>query len=176
MKGPARLDTARLVLRKPTLADAEAIYHRYASDAQVTRFLGWPRHWTIDDTRSFLQWSEAQWHEHPAGPYLIESGAGVLLGSAGLEFSGPHQAATGYVLARDAWGQGYATEALRAVIAVARRLQVRELQAICHAGHAASRRVLEKCGFRCAGQVAVQFPNLQPGESGDARRYELPLA
>jgi RimJ/RimL family protein N-acetyltransferase len=86
MKGPERFGTARLVLRKPTRADAEAIYHRYASDPQVTRFLGWPRHRMIDDTRAFLECSEAQWHQHPAGPYLIESGAGVLLGSTALEF------------------------------------------------------------------------------------------
>ena len=42
MKGPERFETSRLVLRKPTLADAEAVFIRYASDPEVTRYLGWP--------------------------------------------------------------------------------------------------------------------------------------
>jgi GNAT superfamily N-acetyltransferase len=54
---------------------------------------------------------------------------------------------TGYVLAKDAWGQGYATEALGAMVDVARRINLRRIYALCHPQHQASWRVLEKCGF-----------------------------
>jgi RimJ/RimL family protein N-acetyltransferase len=76
--------TTRLVLRKPRLADAPAIFERYASDPEVTRFLSWPRHSTVADTRTFIEFSDAEWTRWPAGPYLVESRDGVLLGGAGL--------------------------------------------------------------------------------------------
>ena len=161
------------MLRRPVSADADSIYYRYAGDEEVTRFLGWPRHRSIADARAFLEFSDAQWSSHPAGPYLIESRSGRLLGSTGLEFKGAQQAATGYVLARDAWGRGYATEALLAMIDVARQLRIPELHAIVHAEHTVSQRVLQKCGFSCKANMHADFPNLSPGVSTAALRYEL---
>ena len=173
MKAPSQLKTERLLLRKPTLADAGEIYRRYASDAEVTRYLSWPRHQSIDDTRAFVQFSDTQWRDHPAGPYLIESDSGLLLGGTGLELLNPDQAMTGYVFARDAWGKGYATETLRAMINLARQLGFSELQATCHAAHIPSQRVLEKCGFARKEPLVAEFPNLLPDEPRDAWRYEL---
>ena len=147
-KAPTSLETSRLLLRRPRPEDAAVIFQRYASDADVTRFLGWPRHRSIDDTRAFLGFSAAQWERHPAGPYLIWTrDDGQLLGGTGLECVGPSEAVTGYVLAKDAWGKGYATEALNAMIDVAGRIGIARLYAFCHPDHAPSRRVLEKCGF-----------------------------
>jgi [ribosomal protein S5]-alanine N-acetyltransferase len=51
MKGPERIETTRLVLRKPTAADAEAVYTRYSSDTEVTKYVGWPRHKSIEQTK-----------------------------------------------------------------------------------------------------------------------------
>ena len=45
--GYERLDTARLVLRRPLAADVDGIFHAYASDAAATRYLSWPRHHAI---------------------------------------------------------------------------------------------------------------------------------
>ena len=119
MQVPEHIETNRLVLRKPTAADAEAIYERYASDAEVTKYLGWPRHQSIEETKAFLAHSEAEWNRWPAGPYLIECrGDRKLLGGTGFTFEAPTVAITGYVLARDAWGYGYATEALSTVVAL----------------------------------------------------------
>ncbi|HKE95494.1 MAG TPA: GNAT family N-acetyltransferase, partial [Povalibacter sp.] len=82
-------------------------------------------------------------------------------------------AMTGYVLARDAWGQGYATEALQAMIELARQLGLRRLYALCHVEHVASRRVLEKCGLRAQSTLQNPFPNLPPDARREALRYEL---
>ena len=72
MKGSEHIETARLVLRKPTAADAEAVYTRYSGDTEVTKYVGWPRHQSIEQTKAFLAFSEAEWNRWPAGPYLIE--------------------------------------------------------------------------------------------------------
>ncbi len=174
MNAPERLETARLLLRRPSLADAESVFSRYASDPDVTRFLGWPMHRSIEDTRRFLEFSELEWERWPAGPYLIESRDDRrLLGSTGLGFETPFRAATGYLLARDAWGLGYASEALQAIVALAPDIGVRRLYALCHPEQLASQRVLEKNGFDREGLLRCHsvFPNLKPGEPCDVLCY-----
>jgi len=173
MGGLERIDTERLVLRRPVASDASAVFARYASDPEVTRYLSWPRHRSIEDTSMFLQFSDMEW-ARGVGPYLIEARAGGrLLGATGLGFETPQRAATGYVLARDAWGQGYATEALRAVVEVAAKVGVQRLYALTHTEHSASWHVLEKCAFAREGVLRshTEFPNLRPGELSDVLCY-----
>jgi ribosomal-protein-alanine N-acetyltransferase len=174
LKELERIETARLVLRKPRLVDAGSVYSRYASDPEITRFQSWPTHRSPDETRAFLAFSDAEWERWPVGPYLIESReSGALLGGTGLAFETAFRAATGYVLARDAWGLGYATEALGEIVVVATRIGVRRVQALCHADHAPSRRVLEKCGFTCEGLLRryAEFPNLVANGPSDVLCY-----
>jgi RimJ/RimL family protein N-acetyltransferase len=173
VKAPARIETTRLVLLPPRTDDAAAILERYAGDPDVTRFLGWPTHTSLAETQAFVQFSAGEWGRWPAGPYLIWSRDGRLLGGTGLGFEEPHRAVTGYVLAKDAWGQGYATEALRAMVDLAHQLGVRRLYALCHPAHRASRRVLEKCGFAQDADWTRQsvFPNLAPGVPQDVLCY-----
>jgi RimJ/RimL family protein N-acetyltransferase len=173
MKGPERIETARLLLRKPTPAEAESIFSRYASDPEVTRYLSWPTHSSIEQTKMFLTFSDAEWEQWPAGPYLIESKEGrQLLGGTGLAFETLTIATTGYVLARDAWGRGYATEALGAMVRLAHDLGTPQLVAQCHASHKASVRVLEKCGFlRESLMGRMVFPNMSTAQPEDCLRF-----
>lgn len=178
LAAPLEIETARLMLLRPKLSDAPEIFERYASDPEVTRYLGWPRHRSLEDTRAFLAFSDSEWKRWPAGPYLIRARSDrQLLGSTGFTFESPDRASTGYVLARDRWGLGYATEALVAVIAIGRAIDIARLFALCHPEHRASRRVLEKCGFALDVQFAekTEFPNLAPGMLQDVVRYELGL-
>jgi [ribosomal protein S5]-alanine N-acetyltransferase len=166
--------TPRLSLRPPRAGDAESIFARYASDPAVTRFLHWPTHLTIDDTRAFLAFSAAQWQRWPAGPLLIEAREdGRLLGSTGLQFERADVASTGYAIVSREWGVGYASEALRAMVALAGSLSVRHLYAHCHVRHAASIRVLERCGFEFDSclQRRAAFPNLEDTGPQDVNRY-----
>jgi RimJ/RimL family protein N-acetyltransferase len=170
MRAPESFTTERLVLRRPVLADAPAILARYASDPEVTRWLGWPRHRSTVDTEAFIHFSDKAWSTSPAGPYLIlERDGGRLLGSTGLDVEAPWRASTGYVLARDVWGRGYATEATQAMVELADALGLRRLQAVCHVDHRASARVLEKAGFAREGVMRryLIFPNLEVAEPSD---------
>jgi ribosomal-protein-alanine N-acetyltransferase len=174
VKAPESIETPRLLLRRPRAADASAIFERFASDREVTRFVGWPAHTSVDDARAFVEFSDAEWLRWPAGPYLVISRSDdTLLGSTGLAFETPYRASTGYVLARDSWGCGYATEALRAMVELARRTRVVRLYAICHIDHRASAHVLEKGGFTREAILGrfVEFPNLLPGDPCDVLCY-----
>ena len=162
---PERIETGRLILRKPSSGDADAIFERYASDPEVVRYVGFPLHRSLDATHGFLQRTDAEWKKSGVGAYLIEArGIGQLLGGTGLHLENPYRAATGYVLAKDAWGMGYATEALRAMILLADELRIVRLTALTHTDHRASWRVLEKCGFEREAVLRRHFvfPNLGP--------------
>jgi [ribosomal protein S5]-alanine N-acetyltransferase len=161
-RAPQRWESSRLLLTPPVLADARDIFARFASDNDVTRYLSWPRHRTVADSDAFVQFSLDEWSRRPAGPYLIRDRRdGRLIGSTGLAVHDEARAMTGYVLARDAWGRGYATEALTAMVQIAAAMGLEELSALCHAEHQASIRVLEKCGFsRDTGVISPMcFPN-----------------
>lgn len=171
---PERIETARLVLRRPRRDDAAAIFARYASVPEVTHYMSFARHVSIDQTRAFLDFCDDEWRRWPVGPYLIEHGEdGRLLGGTGLGFETPWCASTGYLLARDAWGQGFASEALAAMVVLARDAGVVRLYATCHVDHAASRRVLEKAGFAHEGVLrrSTLFPNLGAAGPHDAHYY-----
>ena len=175
---PEAVETSRLRLRRPRESDAEAIFARYSSDPDVTRFVGWPIHRSIDETHAFLDYSDAEWTRWPVGPYLIVAREeGRLLGGTGLAFETSYRAMTGYVLAKDAWGRGYATEALSAVVGIAKNSGLRRLYALCHHEHRESARVLEKCDFAREGvlRAFVEFPNLIPVEPQDVACYAILL-
>jgi ribosomal-protein-alanine N-acetyltransferase len=173
------VETPRLVLAAPTAADADLIFQRYAGNDDVTKYLGWPTHRAVEDTQRFLAFGAIQWEREGAGPYLIWAKAdGQLLGGTGLGLEPGVQAITGYVLAKDAWGNGYATEALTAVVEVATDIGVLSLYALCHPQHRASSRVLEKCGFEQdrSWNRRLEFPNLAAGQAQDVLCYRLGLS
>jgi RimJ/RimL family protein N-acetyltransferase len=174
MQGATPIVTSRLILRPPHAEDAAPIFRRFAADSEVTHFVGWPRHTSIDDTTAFLEFSSSEWRRWPVGPLLIELRTDrTLLGSTGLAFETPERASTGYVLARDAWGLGYATEALAAVLVLAQELGITRLYALCHPANLPSIRVLERCGFSREDILAkhLVFPNLGDNEPQDVACY-----
>ena len=58
-KGTPAIETPRLILRQAVREDAEAMFRNWASDPEVTKYLTWPPHVTIDVTRNVL----ASWME-----------------------------------------------------------------------------------------------------------------
>lgn len=176
MKAPEAIDTRRLYLRRPAPRDAEAIFERYASDPEVTLYLSWPTHRSLEDTCAFSTFSAHRWRDTPAGPYLVFSREDDrLVGSTGLDFETPLRASTGYVFAKDAWGRGFAVEVTCAMRDLAAHLGIQRLHAMCHPEQRASRRVLEKCGFAYEGILRdhTEFPNLELGVAQDVACYAL---
>jgi RimJ/RimL family protein N-acetyltransferase len=82
----------------------------------------------------------------------------------------------GYWIARDHWGRGYATEAGRGALEVARALGHRRVSAGHYVDNPASGRVLRKLGFRETGEVRPTFCRARGGELVLARRYALEFA
>ena len=62
MKPPILIETPRLRLRLPEIADAQAIFDQYAQDAEVTRYLTWQPHRSVEETIQFLKRVLSAWH------------------------------------------------------------------------------------------------------------------
>ena len=115
------------------------------------------RHESAGDARQFIEAALSGWDRNDTITYLAFSKeGGQLVGSTGIVLETPLRAYTGYVLARDAWGRGLATEMARAMVDVAFAFpKLWRLFAICHANHLASERVLLKVGFQREGILRV---------------------
>ncbi|MGZ4476845.1 MAG: GNAT family N-acetyltransferase [Nocardioides sp.] len=136
------LRTERLVLPLWTAADVAAI--RLGRRTPDDGALG---EWHPEFPRRDDQDASTLWHEgDPYGPRSIVRGVTVL-GSIGF-FGPPDEAGeleVGYGLVRDAWGWGFATESLRAMLdAIGPEVTVR---ASIEPENKASLRVAAKCGF-----------------------------
>jgi RimJ/RimL family protein N-acetyltransferase len=140
--------------------------------------MSFPTHRTPDDALAFIAASTEQWNEWRTGPFLIRLRSNnLLIGGTGLHLETPFRAMTGYILSRDSWGNGYATEALGGMIDAARLHKVRRLYAICHAAHERSWKVLERGGFEREGILRAHtvFPNIDPHQPLDVFSYSLIL-
>jgi len=141
------LETERLVLRAPRLADVKAIV-RLAGDRRIAENTARiPHPYGADDAEQFLAMVNRQEGEATFAIVL----KGELIGMCGVE---PREGAAeiGYWLGVPYWNYGYATEAVRAVIDHAfGELEHDALQAGARVCNPASRRVLEKCGFQWTG-------------------------
>lgn len=149
---PEVLETDRLVLRRARIPDAPVIFERYAQDPEVTKYLTWTPHETIERTLTFLQRCENAWQSGEAFPWvLLQKTDDQIVGMIELRPTG-FRADIGYVLARPFWNRGYMTEAVRAVVDWAlRQPGTYRVWAVCDVDNLGSARVLEKAGMQREG-------------------------
>ena len=146
-RGLPVLETERLVLRAPRRGDVKAIVRLLIDRRVAENTARIPYPYEVDDAERFIAAVNRQDGE---ATFAITHG-GDLIGVCGIE-PRENTLELGYWLGAPYWGSGYATEAVRAVIDHAFGALGHEvLQAGARVGNAASRRVLEKCGFQWTG-------------------------
>lgn len=143
--------TERLLLRPSWPEDAAELQGAIADEGIVRNLARVPWPYTKDDAADF-----AALEHDPLFPNFLlmlrTDGAPRLIGSCGLgELDG--EAELGYWIARPYWGLGFASEAGRVVIKIARALGHRKLVSGHFIDNPASGRVLRKLGFRDTGRV-----------------------
>ena len=140
-----RIETERLILRPFREDDAEAIFSGWANDPEVTRYLTWNPHRSLEDTKAILScWLS---EESPFRFGIERKEDGKLIGSidvAKFEESVPE---IGYCLSRSAWGNGYMTEACLAFRDYLVSVGYPEIILTAVKENHHSIRVFQKCGF-----------------------------
>ena len=150
------LETARLIIRRWTPADAEAAFAIYG-DPEVTRYLGGsgpdP---SIEQTRAMLERVIGREARTPGlGFWAVEEkDTGRLIGGALLQsVEETPEIEVGYHFAQSAWGQGYATEVTRALVRYGFETHgLDRIIGLVFPENHASRRVLEKAGLTYEGR------------------------
>jgi RimJ/RimL family protein N-acetyltransferase len=141
------LETERLFLRAPRLGDAKQVA-ALANDKRIaenTRRL--PHPYTRSDAEDFIASLDTG-----EIAFVITRHDDVIIGACGISAQDDAVPEIGYWLGVKYWGQGYATEAVRALIDYAFTERNHEaLQAGARVTNPASRRILEKCGFQWTG-------------------------
>jgi len=146
---PEMMETKRLLLRPPVIEDADQLFLKYAQDSEVTKYLIWRPHRDVFETRAFVERCIRRWKEGSFFPWVVMRKVDeALIGMIELRIKGG-EADLGYVLAREAWGQGYATEMAKAVVSWAlKQEEIQRVWATCDCDNVASARVLEKAGLK----------------------------
>ncbi len=164
----------RLFLRPVWPEDWQAILNGIADEAVVRNLARAPWPYGEADARQFA----GQKHDprYPAslivrpqnGPH-----SGEVIGGIGLA---QHEqgAELGYWIARRHWGQGYASEAARAMLTLARVIGHKRLVAHHFLDNPASGRVLARLGFQPTGAI-VEHACMARGEPAPAAAYALAL-
>ena len=154
---PCVLETERLSLRRPTLADVKAIA-RLANDRRIaenTRRL--PHPYAPEHAVEFVRYTANEPRELA---FLIENNFAPI-GIVGINMVEPDAPELGYWLGVAHWGQGFGTEAARAAIDYFfEEFSGEHLFAGARVTNPASRNILEKCGFQWTGVELHRFEAL----------------
>jgi RimJ/RimL family protein N-acetyltransferase len=146
------LTTDRLTMRAWREEDA-AQYAEMTSDPEVMRFMGG----VLDPEQTWREIAVfvGHWALRGYGLWAVER-EGALIGRVGLwQPGGWPGLEVGWLLARSAWGHGYATEAARASVDYAwRELGAEQLISLIAPANTASQRVAERLGMRPRGEYA----------------------
>jgi RimJ/RimL family protein N-acetyltransferase len=161
------LETERLLLRPLATDDAPALAELLGDDWEAIKQTG---RMPYPATESALRGWIAL-HVAPASHsfLMLRREDDAALGGIGFGGRGA-LAELGYVLGRRFWGQGYATEGVRAMIAHAPAVGFGGLEAYSFIDNLASARVLAKAGFADCGMVSRDYP--ERGGLRQVRRFE----
>ncbi len=168
------IETSRLLLRPVEPGDAPAIY-AYQSDAEIYRYMNTEPPASADAVAETIrQWLELRAEDRPPPWVIIFKETGRVAGRIGLDHLNREHSAgwLDYQLARELWGRGIATEAVRAVLGYGfGTLGLNRIGAYCWDGNAASQRVMEKAGMQYEGTLRqIRFAK---GAYRDLRYYSM---
>lgn len=164
--GTQTIETERLLLRRFTVDDAEAMYRNWASDPEVTKYLTWPAHAGVDVSKAVLEgWVSSYAREdYFQWAIVLKVHGNEPIGSIAAVNLNDDIAMVhiGYCLGKSWWHQGIMSEALKAVMDFffdtvgANRIESRHDPRNPHSGM-----VMKKCGMKYEGTMRSSDRNNQ---------------
>ena len=172
------LHTDCLVLRKMAESDLEHYFYLLAGSEAVTRYMLFQPHDTMADSKASIQKWLARYEAGPCYHWVISlKETRELIGIIDLLRIDENTecASFAYMLGQDFWGQGYGTEALKAVFDFGfREMELQSIEADHMAENLGSGRVMQKCGMVCQGIHSGKYE--KNGTLHDAVLYRITKA
>lgn len=164
--GTQRIETDRLILRRYKIEDADAMYKNWASDSEVTKFLTWQPHSSVEVSRGIIEdwlkeYSDEKYYHWAI--VLKDNGnepiGGISVVHMNEDISMVH---IGYCLGRAWWRRGIMSEALKAVTDfMFDTVEVNRVEARHDPRNPNSGKVMQKCGMKCEGTLRSADRNNQ---------------
>lgn len=153
-RNPPRIETARVILRRFEMSDADDAF-AYAKDPDVSKFLPWEPHKSIEHSRAFIGSVIDAYEAGKVCTWAIEyKPEKKVIG--GFSYHNWHQAFQradfGYAMGKNYWNQGIMTEILTRMLAFGfETMGLNRIEATADDLNIGSWRVMEKCGMRQEG-------------------------
>ena len=146
--GTAELWTEHLILRRIRPEDAEDLYRRFGTDPEMVQYSGWNPYATLEMAQETVRSLIESYADADSYSWVMEID-GVIVGTIGAYDYADDQIEAGFSVDKDWQGRGFATEALRKVLAYLTENEgISCVTAWCAAENIGSRRVLEKAGMK----------------------------
>lgn len=164
-KGAICLETDRLILRPFKIEDAENVFNNWASDDEVTKYLTWPTHSSVEMSRSYMEFCINGYNEKNVYQWGMEmKNSHELIGNISVVkiIDEIDSVELGWVIGRKWWGNGYTAEAAERLLEFF--FTEVSVNRIC-AGHDIdnpnSGRVMQKIGMKYEGTLRQSGKNNQ---------------
>ena len=113
------IETNHLILKKLSVKDAEEAFNNWTNDDDVSKYMTWSTHKSIEDTQKWLNEVEKTYKANSGYEWgIVLKDTKELIGSIGAylkeEFDARYE--IGYAISKKYWRKGYTTESLKAVM------------------------------------------------------------
>lgn len=164
--GTQRIETDRLILRRYVIEDADAMYKNWASDSEVTKFLTWQPHPSVEVSRGIIEnWlKEYSDEKYYQWAIVLKANGNEPIGDISVvqmneDISMVH---IGYCLGRAWWRRGIMSEALKAVMDfMFDTVEVNRVESRHDPMNPNSGKVMQKCGMKYEGTLRSADRNNQ---------------
>ena len=155
--------TERLILRKLKNDDVNSVFYNWANDSEVTKYMTWNAHKSIEDTKQIMN----IWLKEYEEPKTIRYGITLkenreLIGAIDVIGYIENNPVIGYCLSRNYWNQGYMTEACRAVVDYLLAIGYNTIFIEADERNVGSNRVIEKVGFKFTHKETKKCSAIKP--------------
>jgi [ribosomal protein S5]-alanine N-acetyltransferase len=175
-KGTLTIESNRLRLRRFNIKDAEDMFSNWASDTEVTKFLSWEPHNSIDVTKQVISdWINDYDKDNTYNWCIVLRDSGKVIGLISVvQLSNMHEMCEiGYCLGRAFWNNGIITEALQTVIKfLFQEVGINRIQAKHDLDNPSSGKVMEKVGMKYEGLLR-QSRKRKDGTYGSTNIYSI---
>ena len=156
--GTVTLETDRLILRRFKIEDAEAMYKNWACDTEVTKYLTWPAHSSVDVSKGILQQWIVDYNSDDSYNWaiILKENGDYPIGSIGVVDKNEkvNMVHIGYCIGKSWWNKGITSEALGALIKYfIEEVGVNRVESRHDPNNTNSGKVMIKCGMKYEGTM-----------------------
>jgi ribosomal-protein-alanine N-acetyltransferase len=135
------------------------MFRNWANDSEVTKYLRWTPFKTIEEARAYLEEGVKQYERPDRYYWVIQIKNGECIGAISVQIEEYDKRADfGYCIGRAFWGNGYMTEAVKAVVGyMFNEIGVNRVEAYHSVNNPASGAVLRKAGMIKEGHAKQKY-------------------